>query len=511
MKSHRFSHAIGKTALVAVLTAIPTTVGHAQIFRLDLDGTLEGRADGRKIMAELGPGATLRKPAEGGGVEPGDEGPAVVVPVPDGLWRSTGTLSCWFRPSRTIRFVSDPKREPGRVSLVDCPVLRADLSEDRRHPILRLTVPAAGDYQPKGSIFWSHLKGGRWYHLALAWDATRGRLEAYLNGVLQQESRLGEAGRPWEPPAELSGPLRLGGSLGEGGLPAKIAVRSVAVYPSFLDEGAIAATLQGQDVPSLDGEGRTDYGGPLDLAPYRLTPVYEADFTKPLGVVHEDELFDGDRRARLPEGKDWVFEGPGRAWTDEGWLHMESFNPQEGGHVVLWSTRVFPEDFLLEFGMSPKDSENGLNIVFLCANSREGGGIFDLDLPHRGGIFKNYHSGALNSYHVSYWACSAAADGGIPRRTANVRKNHGFYLVSCGIDRIAGEGPGPHRVRVLKVGGKLRVEARGRIAAAFDDDGSTYGSVWGSGAIGLRQMGHTDRASYTHFQVWKVQRRESEK
>nr|MBC8374241.1 DUF1961 family protein [Planctomycetota bacterium] len=152
-----------------------------------------------------------------------------------------------------------------------------------------------------------------------------------------------------------------------------------------------------QDVPSLDGEGRTDYGGPLDLAPYRLTPVYEADFTKPLGVVHEDELFDGDRRARLPEGKDWVLEGPGRAWTDEGRLHLESFKPQENGHVVLWSTRVFPEDFLLEFGMSPKDSENGLNIVFLGATSREGGGIFDLDLPHRGGIFKDYHSGALKS------------------------------------------------------------------------------------------------------------------
>jgi hypothetical protein len=118
-------------------------------------------------------------------------------------------------------------------------------------------------------------------------------------------------------------------------------------------------------------------------------------------------------------------------------------------------------------------------------------------------VFKNYHSGALNSYHVSYWACSAA-QGGIARRTSNVRKNHGFYLVSCGIDRIAGQGPGPHRVRVLKVGGKLRVETRGAVAAAFDDDGSTYGPDWGSGAIGLRQMGHTHRASYTHFRVWEV-------
>jgi len=509
MKSHCVSHAIGTTALVAVCSAISTTVAQAQVFELDLDGTREGRADGRTIVAELGPGATLGKPGDGGGVEPGDQGPAVTVPVPDGLWRSTGTLACWFRPSRTIRFTSDPKGKPGRVSLVDCPVLRADLSEDRRHPVLRLSVAAAGDYKPKGTIFWSHLKGGQWYHLALAWDAAQGRLEAYLNGVLQQEPRLRDAGRPWEAPAGPSGPLRLGGSLAGGGHPAKIAVRSVAVYPRFLDERAMATAMRARDVAPLDGEGRTDYAGSLDLAPYRLTPVYEADFTKPLDVVHEDELFEGDRRARLPKGKDWVFEGPGRAWTDGGRLHIESFKPQEAGHVVLWSTRVFPDDFLLEFGVSPKDSENGLNIVFLCAGSRAGGGIFDLDLPHRGGVFKNYHSGALNSYHVSYWACAAAAHGGVPRRTANVRKNQGFYLVGCGIDRIAGEGPGPHRVRVLKVGGKLRVETRGRIAAAFDDDGSTYGPVWGSGAIGLRQMGHTHQARYTHFQVWKVEARDA--
>jgi len=508
MKSPCVPHAIGTTALVAAVAAVSTTVGHAQVFELDLNGTLQGRADGRPIAAELGPGATLGKPDEGGGVEPGDQGPAVTVPVPDGLWRSTGTLACWFRPSRTIRFVSDPKAKPGRVSLIDCPVLRADLAEERRHPILRLTVAAAGAYQPKGTIFWSHLKGGQWYHLTLAWDAAAGRLEAYLNGVLQQQPRLREAGRSWETPAGHSGPLRLGGSLAGAEPPAKIAIRSVVLYPSFLDEGAIAAMLEAQDVPALEGEGRTDYAGSLDLAPYRLTPVYEADFTKPLDVVHEDELFEGDRRARRPEGEDWVFEGPGRAWTDGGRLHVESFKPQEAGHVVLWSTRVFPDDFLLEFGMSPEDSENGLNIVFLGATSREGGGIFDRDLPRRGGVFKNYHSGALNSYHVSYWACAGAGDG-VPRRTANVRKNHGFYLVGCGIDRIAGEGPGPHRVRVLKVGGKLRVETRGRVAAAFDDDGSTYGPVWGSGAIGLRQMGHTHQASYTHFRVWKVEPRDA--
>lgn len=463
--------------LALALSSIPAAVAHAEVLRVDPDGTLEGR--------------------------PGDE---KIVSVPDELWRPTGTLSFRFRASRTLRFTSHPEGKPERMTLVACPLLRADLSEDRKHTILKVSLPAEGDYEPAGTIFWSHLKGGEWYHLALSWDAARGKLEAYLNGVLQEEIRLRGAGRPWTPPASPSGPLRLGGSLGAEDRRVAIAVDSVALYPTFMDEEDVVGTLEGCEVAPLEGEGRTDFAGELDLAPYKLTSLYEADFSRPLDVVYEKELFDGDRRARLPEGSDWVFEGPGRAWTDGGRLHLESSKPQESGHIVLWSTRVFPDDYLIEFGMSPKDSSNGLNIVFLSAMSREGGGIFDLGLPRRDGVFKNYHSGALDSYHVSYWAC-ASADGGTLRRTANVRKNFGFYLVGCGIDRIAGRGPGPHRVRVLKVGGMLRVETAGRIAAGFDDDGSTYGPVRTGGAVGLRQMGHTHRASYTHFKVWKVEPR----
>ena len=501
MTSRRPLDWLGLMALAAVLGAVATTAVEAQVLRLDLDGKLTGRAGDQRVVAGLGPGATLLTPK--GGVEPGDEGPAVVVPVPDPLWRSAGTLAFRFRPSRTIRPTADTGQKPRRMTLVDCPLLRADLSEDRTRVTLRVTGRGVGDYQPSGMVFLSHLSGGKRYHFALAWDATQGKLEAYLNGVLQQQMRLRDAGRPWQILDAPSGPLKLGGSLGRGDQRARIAVDSLALHQGFLDEAALGATLDEREVEPLRGEGRTDFSGGIDLTPYQLTPVYAADFSRPLSLVHEDELCDGDRRVRLPEGKNWVLEGPGRAWTENGQLHLESLQPEESGHVVLWNTRVFPEDFLLEFDMSPKDSDRGLNIVFFSASSRSGGGIFDLQLPPRRGVFKNYHSGALNSYHVSYWACSAD-QGGILRRTSNVRKNHGFYLVSCGIDRIAGQGPGPHRVRVLKVGGKLRVETRGRIAAAFDDDGSTYGPVWGSGAIGLRQMGHTHRASYTHFKVWEV-------
>ena len=412
---------------------------------------------------------------------------------------SSGTLGFRFRCSRTVRKTSDPTHPAVRLRLVHCPVLDVTLEETKRHPQLWIDVHEAEPRKRYGNVLLSHLEGGRWYHLAVAWDAPTGRLEVFLNGVRQQYAIRGfRKPQPWKPPPRLSGDLVFGATPAAGDPTLRIETDSAKVWTRFLDEAEVRAELGGLKLLALDGEGRTVHAAPLDLAPYTLTPVYQADFSRPLSVVAEDALFDGERRTRLPEGKDWVLEGPGRAWTEKGRLHIESSRPTQGGHVVLWNTRTLPADFLLEFAVSPRDSSNGLNIVFFCATSREGGDIFGLSLPRRGGIFKNYHTGALNSYHISYWA------GGL-RRTANLRKNYGFFLPACGDDRIANQGPGPHTVRLLKAGGSIRLETRGRIALAFDDGGKTYGPVHGPGRIGLRQMGHTHRASYSAFKVWRVE------
>jgi len=220
-------------------------------------------------------------------------------------------------------------------------------------------------------------------------------------------------------------------------------------------------------------------------------------------VIAEDELFHGGKRIRTPGDKEWVFEGSGRAWTEGGRLHIENDQdhpPELPGHVVLWNTRSFPADFLLEFALSPQDSANGLGIVFFNATSREGRSIFDPGLSRRDGLLPKY-AFELNCYHVSYWATS---EYGTPRRTTNLRKNPWCYLAACGNDLITGAGPGPHLVRVLKQGGKIRVETCGKMSLVFDDDGATHGPVWQAGRIGLRQMKYTVRGSYTHFKVWQV-------
>lgn len=263
---------------------------------------------------------------------------------------------------------------------------------------------------------------------------------------------------------------------------------------NFLNESESSTTGRVGGAPLPD---TSDAGRGLDLSALILAPLYEADFQQPLRLVKEADLFTDGQRVALPNDAEWVLEGPASAETRDGRLHLVN----EGGHLVCWNTRVFPADLLLEFDVVPADASQGLAIVFFAATGRDGGGIFDQDQPYRDGIFPTYHSGGLDSYHVSYWATSATGAG---RDTANIRKNHGFHLVSQGLDFITGSGPGPHRVRILKLGGRIEVEVNGRLSVSWTDDGQTHGPGLQGGRIGLRQMVHTHACSYPHFKVWSV-------
>lgn len=235
----------------------------------------------------------------------------------------------------------------------------------------------------------------------------------------------------------------------------------------------------------------------LDLSRLKLELLYTADFSKPLKFIKEAELFSGGKRTRLPENVDWVLEGKASASVENGRLILKN----DPGHLTFWNTREFPSNVLIQFDMSPADSNKGLNIVFFAAKGRDGGSIFAPDQPMRDGLFKNYTSGAINCYHTSYWASDPE---GAARGTAHIRKNFGSHLVAMGRDFIVGQGAGPHRVRVLKVGNQITVEADGKIEVHWEDDGKTFGPVLQNGWIGLRQMAHTGECSYTAFKVWAV-------
>ncbi len=400
---------------------------------------------------------------------------------------SAGTYSFWFRPSANVL----PNRVAREVALVDGTYLRLTLAERQNRLLLSFTAELPGAGQHTGTADFSHLKANRWYHLALGWDAGSQRMEMYLNGVLQQHLR------PRPSQHTLGGSsLEVGGVLGSGADAIRFEAKDPRLHDTFQTEEQIRELI-GQP-PPIQGEGRPRLSGELDLSAYQTVLLYEADFTQPLSVVHESELFDGDRRVRQPDGTEWVLEGQGKAGTENGRLRVETTGDRNAGHLVLWNTRRFPDNVLIEWEMSPRDSVDGLTIIFFAARPRENpaGSPFDAGLPRRDGLFSNYHTGALDTYHISYWAG--------PRRSANLRKNHGFYLASCGVDRMMGQGPGPHTLRLLKAGGKIRLETNGQTALSFDDDGATYGDTLTDGYIGLRQMGHSQWITYSSFRVYEL-------
>lgn len=201
--------------------------------------------------------------------------------------------------------------------------------------------------------------------------------------------------------------------------------------------------------------------------------------------------------------RDWQLEG-GRAMSvRDGRLVLESppgaRTPEDNvGHLVCWLTREIPPDFLLEFSFRPHNRRQGLAIVFFSARGDGGRSVFDPGLKPRDGTFVQYLRGDLDNYHISYWAGD--------RGTANVRKNRGFQFVGVGDDLVAAASPDAFQtIRVYKRGGKIRLTVDGVVAAAFDDDGRTFGPAWThAGWIGLRQMGHTLRGEYEHVTVWPL-------
>ena len=201
--------------------------------------------------------------------------------------------------------------------------------------------------------------------------------------------------------------------------------------------------------------------------------------------------------------KDWHLEGGKQASISQGNLILESEprnveHQRDANHLVFWLKREVSADFLLEFSVRPRNRQEGLNIVFFNTRGVNGESIFDPVLKSRSGVFKQYHSSDLNSYHVSYWAAG--------RGFANLRKNRGFHLVASGIDYIATGEPNTFQtVQIYKRGAQIRIMVDSKVAVAFDDDGKTFGPVHAhSGWIGLRQMGHTLRCEYGYVRVYPL-------
>jgi len=197
---------------------------------------------------------------------------------------------------------------------------------------------------------------------------------------------------------------------------------------------------------------------------------------------------------------DWVLEGPAKIEFKNNWLKM--YSPNQEGHHVFWCPKDFPGNFIAEWEAQNQEIDAGLCIVFFCAKGLKGESIFDESMPKRtSGIFTDYTKGAMNDYHISYYANGRDNPN---RETANLRKNKGFNLVQTGEIGIPVQSTAIHKMKLVKNEGEIVLYIDDKKVIDWTDDGVKYGKILNEGKIGFRQMQWTHFA-YRNFKVWELQ------
>lgn len=192
----------------------------------------------------------------------------------------------------------------------------------------------------------------------------------------------------------------------------------------------------------------------------------------------------------------WKMEGPGKLeFTDAG---MRMFSANEAGHHVLWCPVDFPENFVAEWEVQNLETDAGLCIIFFAGKGLKGEDIFDPSLPKRDGAFTGYTKGAINNYHISYYANPKNEP---ERETAHLRKNKGFHKVQEGEPGIPVNSTAVHQLQLVKFDGRIILKIDGRKVIDWTDDGEKFGNILTNGKIGFRQMKWTHFA-YRNFSVW---------
>ncbi|GEM_PF-2469435 len=427
-------------------------------------------------------------------------------------WPETGSLEVILELpgfGSTLELASEIRNEYLQTRLFDLPFMKGRFWAHYREGHhtgagLALLMPDEGGKEKRLQMAMSRLDGRKPYHLVVTWEFAKQDIRLYLQGVRQGDmSHWGADGPNIAAPGK--GPVRFGGEARhDGKVFSAVTTREARIYDHVLTAEQVMQRAASLDLPPLSGEGRTVYTAGLNLKNLKRTPVFATEFEGEIDWVHEESLLQNDKRVKRPESE-WVLEGPNASLTSvENGIRLATSAPDDrrNGHMVLWLTQEMPADFLLEYSFSPENHEKGLGIAFFNARNPKGHSLFDLDLPARRGMFREYIIGDIDSYHVSPWA----ADDQNLRRTANMRKNSGFYIVSIGNDLIGGSGPGPHTVRILKRGGHVQVESNGVLALEYKDDGKAHGPVYNHpGLIGLRFMAHSRSAVVHGLKVWGVE------
>jgi hypothetical protein len=200
---------------------------------------------------------------------------------------------------------------------------------------------------------------------------------------------------------------------------------------------------------------------------------------------------------------DWAAEGPlkmgshGEALELSGSLDDGEFGDR--AHWTFWCPVEFPDRIRISWEFLPLE-EPGLAMLFFAANGHGGKDLFSPALAPRTGYYPQYHSGDLDTLHVSYFRHKYESERAF--RTCNLRKSAGFELVAQGADPLppAEDAVDFYRMEVVKDGRRVAFSINGLPLFDWQDDSAM---VLAGGYLGFRQMAPL-RAAYRNLVVEEI-------
>lgn len=218
------------------------------------------------------------------------------------------------------------------------------------------------------------------------------------------------------------------------------------------------------------------------------------------------ELIYSNQLASEEDVADWKLEGSAKISTYQDNVLLENeLDPDVYGddaHWVLWCPEQFPDRIMIEWEFSPIE-EPGLCMLFFAASGKEGQDLFDQSLPLREGKYPQYHSGAINALHLSYFRHKWPDERAF--RTCNLRKSYGFHLVAQAADPLppVEDAISPYHLQLVKYDGIVQFSINDLPILEWKDEGDKYGPILKGGKIGFRQMAPM-KATYANLRVSHV-------
>ncbi|MEW9050774.1 MAG: DUF1961 family protein [Neobacillus sp.] len=202
----------------------------------------------------------------------------------------------------------------------------------------------------------------------------------------------------------------------------------------------------------------------------------------------------------------WRLEGKAKIRFENSQLHLENqLDPEvygDNAHWVFWCPIDFPDRVIVQWDFYPI-REPGLCMIFFAASGRKGEDLFDEKLAARNGRYPEYHSGEINTLHLSYFRHKHADERAF--RTCNLRKSHGFHLVAAGADPLppVEDAISPYHMKLIKYEGIVQFSINDLPILEWEDDGETFGPIFSGGKIGFRQMAPM-KAAYSNLTVHRA-------